>query len=97
MPKIRNLEEMLLKFPEDQREDMRKQITEMFEGMDTSKPIGTPVESLPEGQKNCPHCNGPLVDVHGKESRGVPLPNGSVVNIVDCKKCDVSFTVPAIN
>lgn len=88
---VKGIEEALAKLPEGQREDARKALAEFAENFDPSDPPGQAVRSLPAGVSTCPNCNGPLT----VDSAGVPLPDGGVVDFMDCATCDCAFAVPA--
>jgi len=85
---IKNLEEALLNLPEEERDEARKEILNMFENMDPENPPGEKVEHLPKTTSTCPSCGGGLV-----LKSTVTLPEETKpVQILDCPKCDKAFT-----
>ena len=79
--------------PEDERGDAVQAIKEAFSGDVDPAELGTPVERLPQGARDCPECATPL-----EAGPTFPLPGeGEVVQIFDCPKCDKAFMGEPLN
>ena len=83
-------DELLAKFPPEEREAVRAKILEQFEGVDPDDLPGELVPELPKGATNCPQCNG-LLDIVGlnREVPGMPA-----IDILTCGPCDLDFVSP---
>lgn len=84
-------------FPEDEREEIAKQLEELFKNSNPEE-LGNPIERLPSGTYNCPNCGskleqGPVfqMPVDGD------LNNLQPVQIFDCTGCNCSFFGNIVN
>lgn len=97
--KIKGLDEVLAKVPEEDREELRAQILEKFQDCDISNPPGKPIENLETVTKVCPHCGSELqfcTTMFIPESVGGPMA-GKPATVSECLKCDQPFMMPASN
>lgn len=84
-------------FPEDEREEIAKQLEEFFKSSNPEE-IGSPIERLPSGTYNCPHCGAKL-----EQGPVIQMPvDGDVNNlrpeqIFDCTGCNGSFFGDIVN
>jgi hypothetical protein len=94
---IQGLEELLAKFPEDEREEARKEIEQAFENFDPENPTDKEVIHLRESTGTCPTCKGPLTCI--TKGFAVPTVDGDEVpcDLVECLACDETYTIPATN
>lgn len=63
-------DEVLSRFPEEERPAMRAHLEEMFKDFDPDNPPGRPVRVLPKGVLVCLDCKGPLKALPGT----MPMP-----------------------
>jgi hypothetical protein len=83
--------------PKDQRDGIAKQLEELFKSSNPEE-LGNPVERLPSGTYNCPHCGSKL-----EQGPVIQMPvDGDVNNlqpeqIFDCTGCNGSFFGDIVN
>ena len=79
--------------PEDEREGVKQELEQMFDGMEHPEEVGQSVKQLPPGAKYCPEC-GTLL----QPGPTFPIPpEGNVVQIFDCEKCDQGYMGEPLN
>ena len=89
--KVEIPDSVLKDIPDDERDDLIKQIKEAFENCEDPTSFGEPVEALPKGVTVCPHCGTSLLQ--GPVSTALDEP----VQFFDCPNCLKSFTGEPLN
>jgi len=92
-PKIdeKSLEEVLAKHPPEDREELRKILTDMFKDFDPANPPGKRVLNLPDGTTKCPACGSKLQHPHVTDVMG------QLMEFVECDKCDQPYVRKALS
>jgi hypothetical protein len=94
-PELKNLEQVLLKVPEKDRDAVRKEIEELFSDYDPANPPGRPVLLLAPDTVVCPACGGALKLVHkhvAEVPRDLNHPDaGRAVEYSECAICEQPF------
>lgn len=94
-PKFMNLEEALLNVPEEERDELRKTLTEQFEDFDPENPPGKPIlEMSPGPNPKCPECGNALEKV---SVLPCPEPPNEPVELWECDRCDQPYMRDAPN
>ena len=89
--KVKIPDSALKDIPEDDRQGVVEEIKTLFDKKDPQT-IGEPVEQLPAGAKHCPRCGEVL-----EKGPTFSIPDGEVVQIFDCVKCDKAFMGEPLN
>jgi hypothetical protein len=89
--KIEIPDDALKDVPEEDREQLKKEITALFENREPGE-IGEPIQELPEGSLNCPKCGADL-----EAGPTFSLPEGEVTQIFFCLECDDDFIGQPLN
>lgn len=95
---LEGIDAALEQFPEEERAEVRQEIEKMFENFDPEHPPGRAVPHLSQHTRECPTCKGLLTDIMGK-SAALPNEDGAftVVQLMECRACDASYSMPAAN
>jgi C4-type Zn-finger protein len=73
---------------------LKEEIKRMFSDPEEVLKNSKPVENLPPGTRDCPHCGGPL----RFPKHTVKWPNTeTMVKFPECEKCDLPFMVEALS
>lgn len=92
--KVKFAEGALDNLPEEDREKIAKELKDMFATGDPST-MGAPLEELPPGKMECPHCDSALIP--GPVMK-IPTNDGAIpAQVFDCEKCDKGFIGDPIN
>lgn len=85
--------EALTNFPEEERAEIEAEIRKMFENFDPNNPPGQILERVAIDTA-CPNCGAPLT-LEGTPA--MTLPNGDIVETLECIPCDRAFLREASN
>ncbi len=90
-------DEALAAFPPEDRERVREEIREMFEGFDPENPPEDmrEVVVLPEGVSECLSCKTPV-----RKVQTMTLPEdagGETLDLFECPRCDIPYERIAAN
>jgi hypothetical protein len=92
--KIKGLEKALESVPEEEREEVKKAVLEMFSGLGPGDDLpGKPVERIGQGIRDCPSCGTALEQV-GDEAY---VMKDELLHIFECPGCDTSYCRTAMS
>jgi hypothetical protein len=83
-------DEVLAKFPVEEREGLKATILEHFEGANPENLPGEPVPELPARATHCPMCGEELKTIFSNRLLGVTSDKGPF-DLLYCPPCDEDF------
>lgn len=88
---VEGMEEALKNVPEEEREEIKKEIEELFKDFDPENPPGEAIYCSPEVLRECPNCGHKEFEFI---DRNVDLAFEGKVDVIRCPSCDTLFSHP---